>query len=75
MNILAALNQTLNTTEQAFATVTGQRGGGTVVAQTTGGANILLKGKMETGKNVFYNRRDSTIMSEAPDVVFSEFGV
>lgn len=75
MNLLSQLKQTLNTTEQSFATVTGQRGGGTVVAQTSGGASILLKGEMETGKNVFYNRRDSTIMSEAPDVVFSEFGV
>lgn len=75
MNILSQLSQTLNTTEQAFATITGQRGGGVLVAQTSGGATILLKGEMETGKNVFYNRRDSTIMSEAPDVVFSEFGV
>lgn len=75
MNLLSQLNQTLNTTEQAFATVTGQRGGGIVVAQTTGGASILLKGEMETGKNVFYNRRDSTIISEAPDVTFSEYPV
>lgn len=75
MNLLSQLNQMLNRTEQAFATVTGQRGGGTVVAQTTGDSTILLKGEMETGKNVFYNRRDSTIMSEAPDVPFSEFGV
>ena len=75
MNLLSQLKQTLNRTEQAFATITGQRGGGIVVAQTTGGATILLKGEMETGKNVFYNRRDSTIMSEAPDVAFSEFGV
>ena len=75
MNLLSQLNQTLNRTEQAFATVTGQRGGGIVVAQTMGGSTILLKGTMETGKNVFYNRRDSTIMSEAPDVAFSEFGV
>lgn len=75
MNLLSQLNQTLNQTEQAFATVTGQRGGGIIVAQTPGGSNILLKGEMETGKNVFYNRRDSTIISAAPDVAFSEFGV
>ncbi len=75
MNLLSQLNQTLNRTEQAFATVTGQHGGGIVVAKTSGGSNILLKGEMETGKKVFYNRRDSTIISEAPDVVFSEFGI
>lgn len=75
MNLLSQFNQLFPAQEQAFATIIGQRGGGTVVAQTTGGANILLKGEMETGKKVFYNRRDSTIISEAPDVVFSEFGV
>ena len=75
MNLLSQLTQTLNQTEQAFALIVGQRGGGIVVAQTPSGATILLKGEMETGKNVFYNRRDSTIMSAAPDVVFSEFGV
>lgn len=75
MNLLSQFDQIFDRPEQAFATVTGQRGGGTVAAQTTGGATILLKGEMETGKNVFYNRRDSTIMSEAPDVPFSAFGV
>lgn len=75
MNLLSQFNQIFPAQEQAFATITGQRGGGTVVAQTTGGATILLKGEMETGKKVFYNRRDSTIISEAPDVVFSEFGI
>ena len=73
MNLLSQLNKTLNRTEQDFATVTGQRGGGIVVAQTTGGASILLKGDMEIGKNVFYICRDSTIIGEAPDVTFSEY--
>lgn len=75
MNLLSQFNQIFDRPEQAFATVTGQRGGGIVVAQTSGGSNILLKGEMETGKNVFYNRRDSTIIGEAPDVTFSEYPV
>ncbi len=75
MNLLSQFDQLFDRQEKAFASITGQRGGGVVVAQTTGGATILLKGEMETGKKVFYNRRDSTIISEAPDVAFSEFGV
>ena len=75
MNLLSQFNQISPAQERAFATITGQRGGGTVVAQTTGGATILLSGEMETGKKCFYDRRSGTIISEAPDVVFSEFAV
>ena len=75
MNLLSQFNQIFPAQERAFATITGQRGGGTVVAQTTGGATILLSGEMETGKKCFYDRRSGTIISEAPDVVFSEFAV
>ncbi len=75
MNLLSQLNQTLNTTERAFATITGQRGGGRVVAQTSSGATILLSGEMETGKNCWYDRRSASIISEAPNVAFSEFPV
>ena len=75
MNLLSQFNQLIDRQERAFATVTGQRGGGTVVAQTPSGASILLKGQMETGKNVFYDRRSGTIISEAPVVVFSEYPV
>ena len=75
MNLLSQFNQIFPAQERAFATITGQRGGGTVVALTTGGATILLKGEMETGKNCWYDRRSASIISEAPDVEFSEFPV
>lgn len=75
MNFLNQLNGVLDRQEKAFAMITGQRGGGKVVAQTPSGANILLTGTMETGRKCFYDRRTSNIISEAPDVVFSEFGV
>lgn len=75
MNLLSQFNEIFPTQERAFATITGQRGGGRVVAQTSSGANILLSGEMETGKKCWYDRRTSSIISEAPDVAFSEFGV
>ena len=75
MNLLSQFDQIFPKTEQAFATIIGQRGGGMVVAQTTGGATILLTGEMESGKKCFYDRRTGNIISEAPDVTFSDFGV
>lgn len=75
MNLLSQFDQIFDRQEKAFATITGQRGGGIVVAQTPGGATILLSGEMETGKKCWYDRRSGSIISEAPDVVFSEFGI
>lgn len=74
MGLLDVINSTQPKTEKAFATVTGQLQG-RVKAKTTGGATIILTGAMETGKKVWYDRRTSTILSEAPDVSFSEFGI
>lgn len=76
MSLLDQLNQAVSPkVEQAFATITGQRGGGKVVAQTPSGISIILTGSMETGKACFYDRRTGTIISEAPNVTFREFGV
>ncbi|WP_230660516.1 hypothetical protein [Psychrobacter sp. I-STPA10] len=75
MNLLSQFEQIFDTQEKAFATIIGQRSDGKLVAETPSGATILLTGDMETGKKCFYNRRNSTILSEAPNVTFSEFGV
>lgn len=75
MSLLDQFNELSPKKEQAFATITGQRGGGKVVAQTPSGVNIVLTGTLETGKKCFYDRRTSTIISEAPDVTFKEFGI
>ena len=75
MNLLSQFNQILNSTERSIARITGQRGGGRLVAQTESGATILLEGKMETGKKVYYDRVTSKVLAEAPDVPYSEYGV
>lgn len=75
MNLLSQFNQILDRTERSVARVTGHRGGGLIVAQTTSGATILLTGEMETGKMCYYDKRSSKVLGEAPDVVYSEYGV
>lgn len=75
MSLLKQFNDIYPKTEQAFATITGQRGGGKVVAQTPSGTHIVLTGTLATGKKCFYDRRTSTIIAEAPDVTFSEYAV
>lgn len=75
MNILQALNQSLNTVQRAYATVTGIKPDGTLIAQTPAGATVLLNGKADVGKNVFYNRLDNKVLGDAPDVTFNEYGV
>lgn len=75
MTIFNQFNQLFNSQDKAIATVTGQRGGGVVVAQTLGGATILLEGSIETGKKCFYDRRTGKVLGEAPDVSYGEYGV
>lgn len=75
MNLLSQFNQILGRTERGVARITGQRGGGQVVAQTTSGATILLTGEMETGKMCYYDKTSSRVLGEAPDVVYSKYGV
>lgn len=75
MNLLNQFNQLFNTTERSIARITGQRGGGKLVAETESGATVLLDGEMETGKKVYYDRVSSKVLGEAPDVTYSEYGV
>lgn len=75
MNLLSEFNQILDRTERGVARITGQRGGGQVVAQTTSGMTILLTGEMETGKMCYYDKTSSRVLGEAPDVVYSKYGV
>ncbi|MDN5665059.1 hypothetical protein [Psychrobacter sp. 1Y4] len=75
MNLLSQFDQIFSRTERGTARITGQRGGGKLVAQTESGATILLDGEMETDKKVYYDRVSSKVLGEAPDVVYSEYGV
>lgn len=75
MNILQALNQSLNTVQRAYATVTGVKPDGTLIAQTPAGATVLLQGKAEIGKAVYYDRTSGRVLGDAPNVTFYEYGV
>ena len=75
MNLLSEFNQILDRTERGVARITGQRGGGQVVAQTTSGATILLTGEIETGKMCYYDKISSKVLGAAPDVIYSKYGV
>lgn len=75
MNLLQALNSALNPVIQSYAKVVGIKPDGTLIAQTQTGATVLLQGKAEIGKSVFYNRLDNKVLGDAPDVEFNEYGV
>lgn len=75
MNILQALNSALNPVIQSYAKVTGVKPDGTLIATTQTGATVLLQGKADIGKNVFYNRLDNKVLGDAPNVTFYEYGV
>ena len=75
MNLLSQFDQLFSSTERSTARITGQRGGGKLVAETESGATILLDGEMETGKKVYYDRVSSKVLGEAPDVTYSGYGV
>lgn len=75
MNILAQFQQIFNREERGFAKVVGVRDDGRLIATTPSGGTVLLVGVGEVGGNVFYNRLDNQVLSEAPKVSFQEFGV
>ncbi len=75
MSILNQFNQLLNRQELAIATITGNKGGGKLVAKTEGSAVVILSGTLEIGKKCFYDRTTNNIISEAPNVEFIEYGI
>lgn len=75
MNILQALNQAFNNVERDYAHVTGVKPDGTLIAQTPAGSTVLLQGKAEIGKSVFYDRVSSKVLGDAPTVEFNKYGV
>lgn len=75
MNLLSQFQQIFNTEERAFAKVTGVRNDGKLIATMPTGAVVLLDGKADIGKNVFYDRVTSRVLEEAPNVTFKEYAV
>lgn len=75
MNLLSQFNQIFDRTERGVARITGQRGGGQLVAITPSGATLLLNGELETGKMCYYDKRSAKVLGEAPDVVYAEYGI
>ena len=75
MNLLSQFQQIFNQEERAFATITGIRNDGLLIATMPTGAVVLLEGKAEIGKNVYYDRTSGKVLSDAPNVEFNEYGV
>ena len=75
MNLLSQFQQIFNQEERAFATITGVREDGKLIATMPTGAVVLLTGNVDIGKNVFYDRVTSRVLDEAPNVTFIEYGV
>lgn len=75
MNLLSRFQQIFVENPKGFATVTGIKPDGTLIATTPTGATVLLQGKVDIGKSVFYDRVENKVLSEAPSVVFREYGV
>lgn len=75
MNLLSQFQQIFNSEERAFATITGVRNDGKLIATMPTGAVVLLTGSVDIGKNVFYDRMTSKVLEEAPNVTFTEYSV
>ena len=75
MNLLSQFQQIFSENPKGYASITGVKPDGTLIATTQTGAVVLLQGKADIGKAVFYDRVDNKVVDDAPDVVFREFGV
>lgn len=75
MNLLSQFQQIFSENPKGYATVTGIKNDGTLIATTPTGAVVLLQGQAEMGKAVFYDRVESRVVGDAPSVVFREWGV
>lgn len=75
MNLLAQFGDVFAENPQGFAKIIDVKKDGRLIATTPNGATVLLVGKAEIGKNVFYDRVTSKVLGEAPDVAFVEYGV
>lgn len=75
MNLLSQFQQIFNQEERAFATITGVREDGKLIATMPTGVVVLLTGNVDIGKNVFYDRVTSKVLEEAPNVTFTEYSV
>lgn len=75
MNLLTQFQQIFADNPKGFATITGIKQDGTLIATTSAGAVVLLEGNVDIGKSVFYDKVENKVLSEAPSVIFSEYGV
>ena len=75
MNLLNQMQAIFGQEQRGFATVNSVRPDGKLVATTPTGAVVLLDGKAEVGKNVFYDRVSGKVLGDAPNVEFKEYGV
>ena len=75
MNLLSQFQQIFSENPRGYASVTGVKSDGTLIATIQTGAVVLLQGKAQVGQAVFYDRVDNKVVDDAPDVVFKEFGV
>lgn len=75
MNLLSQFQQIFSENPKGYASITGIKPDGTLIATTPSGAVVLLQGKVDIGKSVFYDRVTNDVIDDAPTVVFREFGV
>ena len=75
MNLLSQFQQIFADNPKGFATITGIKQDGTLIATTPAGAVVLLEGNVDIGKSVFYDKVENKVLSEAPSMIFSEYGV
>lgn len=75
MNLLSQFQQIFSENPRGYASITGVKSDGTLITQTPNGAVVLLQGKADIGKVVFYDRVTNHVVDDAPNVIFKEFGV
>ncbi|MCP1659351.1 hypothetical protein [Neisseria perflava] len=75
MNLLQQFDAVFNRRQLGVAKITGDLGGSAWAATAQGGSALVLQGNAAIGSRVFYDKTTNTIVSEAPDLDFTDLSV
>lgn len=75
MDILSQFRALITPQKRQVAKITGGKGAGVWVAETPGGAVVVLTGEAQIGQSVYYDAYTREIEGQAPDVVWVEISI
>lgn len=75
MDILSQFRALIAPQKRQVAKITGGKGAGVWVAETPGGAVVVLTGDGQIGQSVYYDAYTREIEGQAPDVQWVEISI